>query len=74
MNALMCITLLVLALASVNAFTPSHSMLNRALSTSTRLQMAEVEIVFPNKKKVKAESGSLLKDACKKAGFKPNYG
>ena len=35
---------------------------------------AEVELVFPNKKKVMAASGTPLKAAAAKAGFKPNYG
>lgn len=38
------------------------------------LKMAEVEVTFPNKKKVKVSTGSALKDAAKKAGFSPNYG
>eukprot|EP01035_Chromulina_nebulosa_P017827 gene17827-23438_t len=36
--------------------------------------MADVEIIFPNNKKVKVASGSTFKDAAKKAGFSPNYG
>jgi len=40
----------------------------------SRLQMADVEVVFPNKKKAKVAEGSPLKDAAKKAGYKPNYG
>ena len=36
--------------------------------------MADVEVEFPNKKKVKVASGSSLKDAAKKAGFSPSYG
>lgn len=36
--------------------------------------MADVEVEFPNKKKVKVPSGSPLKEAAKKAGFTPNYG
>lgn len=42
--------------------------------TKTSLHMADVEITFPNKKKVKVSTGSALKDAAKKAGFSPNYG
>jgi hypothetical protein len=40
----------------------------------TKLQMADVEITFPNGKKAKVAAGSALKDAAKKAGFSPNYG
>jgi ferredoxin len=40
----------------------------------TSLNMADIEITFPNNKKVKAASGSSLKEAAKKAGFTPNYG
>eukprot|EP00607_Mallomonas_marina_P003269 CAMPEP_0182427782 /NCGR_PEP_ID=MMETSP1167-20130531/19528_1 /TAXON_ID=2988 /ORGANISM="Mallomonas Sp, Strain CCMP3275" /LENGTH=73 /DNA_ID=CAMNT_0024610257 /DNA_START=184 /DNA_END=405 /DNA_ORIENTATION=+ len=36
--------------------------------------MADVEIIFPGNKKAKAASGSLLKDAAKKARYSPNYG
>ncbi|KAJ1412510.1 hypothetical protein B484DRAFT_455308 [Ochromonadaceae sp. CCMP2298] len=36
--------------------------------------MADIELIFPNKKKVKAAPGTPLKDACKKAGFVPSYG
>ena len=36
--------------------------------------MADVEVTFPNNKKVKVASGSPFKDAAKKAGFSPNYG
>ena len=36
--------------------------------------MADVEVTFPNKKKVKVPSGSPLKEAAKKAGYSPNYG
>jgi ferredoxin len=36
--------------------------------------MADVEVIFPNNKKVKVPSGSALKEAAKKAGFTPNYG
>jgi len=47
-------------------FSPSF-MARRAL-------YADVDVKFPNGKTVKAASGSLLKDAAAKAGFKPNYG
>lgn len=36
--------------------------------------MADVEVTFPNNKKVKVAAGSALKDAAIKAGFAPNYG
>ena len=36
--------------------------------------MADVEVIWPNNKKVVVPSGSSLKEAAKKAGFKPNYG
>ncbi len=36
--------------------------------------MADVEVIFPNNKKIKVPSGSSLKEAAKKAGFTPNYG
>jgi hypothetical protein len=39
----------------------------------SRLQMADVEVTFPNKRKLKVPSGSSMKDAAKKAGFTPNY-
>ena len=45
-----------------------------ASRTSQLALNAEVEIVFPNKKKVMAASGTPLKAAAAKAGFKPNYG
>jgi ferredoxin len=35
---------------------------------------AEVELIWPNKKKITATSGTPLKAAAAKAGFKPNYG
>ena len=54
-----------------NAFTLGPSRMNVRLNTRT---YAEVEIIFPNNKKIKAASGSSLKDACSKAGFSPNYG
>lgn len=38
------------------------------------LQMADVEVVFPNGKKVKVPAGSSFKDAATKAGYEPNYG
>jgi ferredoxin len=55
----------------------SHSFVfNGAARTMTRssLKMADVELVFPNKKKVKVASGSSLADAAKKAKYSPNYG
>ena len=36
--------------------------------------MADVEVIFPNNKKVVVPSGSPSKAAAAKAGFKPNYG
>jgi ferredoxin len=36
--------------------------------------MADVELIFPGNKKVKAAAGSSMKDAAKKAGYSPNYG
>ena len=39
-----------------------------------RIQMADVEVIFPNNKKVKVPSGSALKEVAKKAGYSPNYG
>ena len=36
--------------------------------------MADVELIFPNNKKVTVASGTPLKAAAAKAGFKPNYG
>jgi hypothetical protein len=36
--------------------------------------MADVEVTFPNNKKIKVPSGTPLKDAAKKVGFSPNYG
>ena len=53
------------------AFTFLSSSVARSRST---LSMADVEITFPNNKKVKAASGSSLKAAAAKAGFSPNYG
>lgn len=40
---------------------------------SQKLKMADIEVTFPNNKKVKVPSGSALKDAAKKAGFSPKY-
>ena len=59
----------VLFLGSASGF--FHGQATRLVS---RRQMADVEITFPNNKKVKAAAGSPLKDAAKKAGFSPNYG
>ena len=47
---------------------------NRAFQYIVKVQMADVEITFPNNKKTKVAAGSSLKDAAKKAGFSPNYG
>lgn len=46
----------------------------RRLTRSSQLQMADVEITFPNKKKVNAAVGSAMKDAAAKAKYSPNYG
>ncbi len=59
----------MLALTMVSAFTST----TRVLAQRNMVLNAEVEIVFPNKKKVMVEKGSKLSDAAKKAGFKPNY-
>jgi hypothetical protein len=45
-----------------------------AMISKPKLQMADVEVTFPNNKKVKVASGSSFKEAAKKAGFSPNYG
>jgi len=67
-----CVIVLLL-LAAV-----AHSLLHGSGWRShqvTRLSplFGEVELVFPNKKKVMAGSGTPLKAAAAKAGFKPNY-
>ena len=70
--------LLSLAVIFIVLFTTNHAFIKSfGLITKChtfRLSMADVEITFPNKKKVKAATGSSLKDAAKKAGFSPNYG
>jgi hypothetical protein len=56
---------LILLLDGVNSFP-------RCIKNQLRfgsLQMADVDIVFPNNKKTKAAVGSSLKDAAKKAGL-----
>ncbi len=67
-------TLLVLFLLTVLA---SNALYSRIASKGLRTKpicMADVEVIFPNNKKVKVPSGSALKEAAKKAGFTPNYG
>lgn len=64
------IAFLAVFLSFANAFMPFRN----AKLLTTRHYMADVEVVFPNKKKVKVSSGSSLKDAANKAGFSPNYG
>lgn len=41
-----------------------------ASTRGQKLRMADVELLFPNNKKVKAVVGSAMKDAAKKAGLK----
>lgn len=71
MNAIMPFFVYFLCIITVTAYVSKISLKSNAI---TRLNMADVEIVFPNKKKAKVAAGSALKDAAKKAGFKPNYG
>ena len=56
---------------SVQAFMPHRI---TWLRNSVKVQMADVELTFPNGKKAKVPAGSAMKDAAKKAGFSPNYG
>ena len=67
---MLTIVLLIICIYTTNGF---RSFPTRHLAKSS-LSMADVEITFPNNKKVKAASGSSLKEAAKKAGFTPNYG
>ena len=65
--AVLCLVVL-LALSSASAFTAPGRILSRR-----QMQLQMVDVTFPNKKKVSVEKGSPLKDAAKKAGFKPKY-
>jgi ferredoxin len=65
------VCLLVSIVVVCHAFQLFSSM--RIISKS-HLNMADVEVVFPNNKKVKVATGSSMKDAAKKAGYSPNYG
>lgn len=77
MNYALCIVYFIVVVAAFgDAFHMPHVNViasSRSRSGNSELRMADVEIVFPNKKKAKAAAGSPLKDAAKKAGFKPNY-
>jgi hypothetical protein len=56
---------MTVAFVSIEAFTiRKHS----AGLISSKLKMADVEVIFPNNKKTKVAVGSSLKDAAKKAG------
>ena len=63
--------LILITIASISAFSSIPARSFRSVSV---LRMADVEVIFPNNKKVKVATGSSLKDAAKKAGFTPNYG
>ncbi len=69
-RALVVVLAALMLFHSSQAFTASRIVSSR---TSSAL-FAEVEVQFPNKKKIKAPSGTPLKDLAKKAGYKPNYG
>lgn len=65
---------IVLILLQVIMSFQIHPLLSSRLVSKQKVYMAEVEVIFPNNKKVKVASGSALKEAAKKAGFSPNYG
>ena len=65
------IILFAALLAAVEAFNQMGTYIRYP---SKIYMMADVELTFPNKKKVKVPSGSPLAAAAKKAGYTPNYG
>lgn len=72
-SALFFTILVMFLIQNTEAFAPSAARL-AVSSRVSRPLFAEVEVQFPNKKKVKAPSGTPLKDLAKKAGYKANYG
>jgi ferredoxin len=76
MFAPLCLLLFALTLTNAYHTFPfkSEVFCKAVKSRRSALFMADVEVVFPNKKKAKVPSGSAFKDAAKKAGYSPNYG
>lgn len=69
MRFLTLLSIFIVFFTTANAF-----IFKTSIITKSKLQMADVEVTFPNNKKVKVASGSSFKEAAKKAGFSPNYG